>query len=143
MSCLISNSSRGVAKHVQVPSSLHLDPRVFVCTAYVHLHKTQHTKLDPCVVQCVCLGFHPHKKGYHCYHSSSRHINVSMDVILSETKYFLIVINPPLVLKGRYNMVIIVGLIFHGRWNFLVQWEKLFKLINKTRLVYAMKRVNM
>ena len=77
-----------LAQHVQILSVLQLDPRVFGCVAYVHLHKTQRTKLDPCSVRCVFLGFHSQQKGYRCYHPSTRHMYVSMDVTLSETKYF-------------------------------------------------------
>ena len=77
-----------LTQHIQIPSLLHLEPRVFGCAAYVHLQKTQRTKLEPCAVRCVFLGFNPHQKGYRCYHSSSRQMHVSMDVTLSETEYF-------------------------------------------------------
>ena len=77
-----------LTQHVQIPSFLYLEPRVFGCVAYVHLQKSQRTKLDPCAVHYVFLGFNPHQKGYRCYHPSTHHMYVSMDVTFSETKYF-------------------------------------------------------
>lgn len=37
--------------HVSLPSSLNLTSRIFGCVAYVHLHKNQRTKLNPCAVK--------------------------------------------------------------------------------------------
>lgn len=39
-----------LTQYSPIPSLLQLEPRVFGCAAYVHLQKTQRTKLDPCVV---------------------------------------------------------------------------------------------
>ena len=39
-----------LARHIHLPSILILPPRVFGSVAYVHLPKTQRTKLDPCAV---------------------------------------------------------------------------------------------
>ena len=81
---------QALTQHVQIPSLLHLEPRVFGCVAYVHLQKTQRIKLDPCAVCCVFHCFHPHQKGYRCYHLSSHHMYVSMDVTFSEIEYFFL-----------------------------------------------------
>ena len=35
---------------ISLPTTLMLPPRVFGCVAFVHLHKNQRTKLDPCAV---------------------------------------------------------------------------------------------
>ncbi|KAL6330380.1 hypothetical protein AAG906_040309 [Vitis piasezkii] len=56
-----------------------LPPRVFGCVAYVHLHKTQRTKLDSCVLRCLFLGYVVHQKGYQCHDSSTRRTYVTMD----------------------------------------------------------------
>ena len=87
MSFVISTPLEVFAQHVQISSSLQLGQRFFGCVAYVHLHKTQCTKLDPCAVRCVFLSFHPQQKGYRCYHPSTHHMYVSMDVTLSKIKY--------------------------------------------------------
>jgi hypothetical protein len=42
-----------LTQHIQIPSLLHLELRVFGCVAYVHLQKTQRTKLEPCAILCV------------------------------------------------------------------------------------------
>jgi len=34
---------------------------------FVHLHKNQRSKLDPCVVKCLFLGYGLNKKGYKCF----------------------------------------------------------------------------
>lgn len=66
--------------HVSIFSTLHLEPQVFACVAYVHLHKNQRSKLDPCAVRCVFIDFSPQEKGYRCYHPSTRHVYITMDV---------------------------------------------------------------
>lgn len=38
-------------------SVITLSPKVFGCVAYVHVHKHQRTKLDPCAIKCVFLGY--------------------------------------------------------------------------------------
>ncbi|CAL9028934.1 unnamed protein product, partial [Prunus brigantina] len=50
--------------HVSASSMLTLSPKVFGCVVYVHLHQNQRSKLDPCALRCVFLGFSPHQKGY-------------------------------------------------------------------------------
>ena len=53
--------------HISLPSLLMLSPRIFGCVAFVHLHKNQRTKLDPCAIRCLFLGYGLHKKGFRCY----------------------------------------------------------------------------
>lgn len=60
-----------LAEHVTLPYVLMLPPRKFGCVTYVHLHKNQRTKLDPCVVRCIFLGYAAHKKGYRYYDPST------------------------------------------------------------------------
>lgn len=60
-------------------------PRKFGCLAYVHIHKNQRTKLDPCVVRCIFLGYATHKKEYHCYHPTTKRTYVTMDVTFVES----------------------------------------------------------
>lgn len=77
-----------LADHVSLPFTLHLEPRVFGCVTYVHLHKNQWSKLDPCAVQCIFIGFNPQQKGYRCYHPLTRHVYVTMDVTFFEDEPF-------------------------------------------------------
>ena len=76
---------QALAKHTPLPSVLMLPPRVFGCVAYVHLHKNQRTKLDPCARRCLFLGYAFHQKGYRCYDPASNRIYISMDVTFMET----------------------------------------------------------
>lgn len=71
-----------------IPSNLTLTPRVFGCVAFVHLHKHQRTKLDPCALKCVFVEYLPHKKGYKCYHPPTRQFYVTMDVTFSEAEMY-------------------------------------------------------
>ena len=63
-----------LAQHMTLPSVLMLPLRKFGCVTYVHIHKNQRTKLDPCVVRCVFLGYVAHKKGYRCYDPTIRRL---------------------------------------------------------------------
>ncbi|KAM2769841.1 hypothetical protein PS2_012538 [Malus domestica] len=56
--------------------------------AYVHIHKIHRSKLDPCALQCVFVGFVSQQKGYKCYHPKTRHMYVTMDVTFSKSEYF-------------------------------------------------------
>ena len=56
-----------LSTHISLPLLLMLPPRIFGCVAFVHLHKNKRTKLDPCVVRCLFLGYGLHKKGFRCY----------------------------------------------------------------------------
>ena len=53
-----------LSTHISLPSLLMLPPIIFRCVAFVHLHKNQRTKLDPCVVRCLFLGYGLHKKDF-------------------------------------------------------------------------------
>ncbi|CAL8992128.1 unnamed protein product, partial [Prunus brigantina] len=74
--------------HISASSMLTLSPKVFGCVVYVHLHQNQRSKMDPCALCCVFLGFSSHQKGYRCYHPATRHLYVSMDVTFIEDEMF-------------------------------------------------------
>ena len=38
--------------------------KVFGCTSFVHIHKSQRSKLDPIATKCIFLGYSPNQKGY-------------------------------------------------------------------------------
>ena len=77
-----------LATFLPLPSVLVLPPRVFGCVTFVHLHKNQRTKLDPCALRCVFMGYGLHQKGYRCYHPSSRRMYTTMDVTFSESEMY-------------------------------------------------------
>ena len=77
-----------LSQHVTLPSLLLIKPCVFGCVAFVHLHKNQRTKLEPCAVRCIFLGYGTNKKGYRCYDSNKKRVYVIMDVTFVESDNF-------------------------------------------------------
>ncbi|RVW60619.1 Copia protein [Vitis vinifera] len=62
--------------------------KVFGCTAFVHIHKSQHSKLDPTATKCIFLGYSPNQKGYKCYSPTTKKFYTSMDVTFFENQPF-------------------------------------------------------
>ena len=79
---------QSLSTSVSLPSALMLSPRIFGCVAYVHLHKNQRNKLDPCALRCLFLGYATHQKGYRCYDSTTQRSYVTMDVTFLESASF-------------------------------------------------------
>lgn len=79
---------RTLALHCPIPSVLSLTPKIFGCVAYVHVSKTQRSKIDPCAVKCVYLGVGFHQKGYKCYDPNTKKWFVTMDVTFVENESF-------------------------------------------------------
>lgn len=77
-----------LSSHVELPTVLMLDPRIFGCVVFVHLHKNQRTKLDPCAVKCLFLGYGVHKKGYKCFDPITNKTYITMDVTFLESEPF-------------------------------------------------------
>jgi len=67
---------------------LMIPPHIFGCVAFVHLHKNQRTKLDPCAVRCLFLGYGVYKKGYRCLDPTTKHTYTTMDVTFLESNTF-------------------------------------------------------
>ena len=57
-----------------------LPPKVFGCSAFVHIHQKNRTKLDPKSVKCIFLGYSTNQKGYKCYSPRNKKMYNSMDV---------------------------------------------------------------
>lgn len=69
-----------------------IPPMVFGCICYVHVDKSQRSKLNPKSLRCIFLGYAPSQKGYKCYHPLTWQRFVSMDVTFHET---ILVFSPP------------------------------------------------
>lgn len=63
-----------------ISSFLSLPPKIFGCVAYVHVQRTQRSKIDPCAIRCVSLGIGINQKGYKCYEPTERKWYTTMDV---------------------------------------------------------------
>ncbi|KAI5333074.1 hypothetical protein L3X38_023204 [Prunus dulcis] len=61
-----------------------LPPKVFGCVAYVHVYSHQRSKLDPCALGCVFIGYSTTQKDYKCYHPPSQKVHVTLDVTFHE-----------------------------------------------------------
>jgi hypothetical protein len=46
--------------HNKILSSL--DPKVFGCSVFVHIHPHHRNKLDPKSIKCIFLGYSPHQR---------------------------------------------------------------------------------
>lgn len=65
-----------------------IDPKVFGCTVYTHVPRTQRHKLEPCAEKCVFVGYSSTQKGYRCYNPRTRKILVTMNCVFVETEYY-------------------------------------------------------
>ena len=65
-----------------------LQPRIFGCVSFVHIHSNERGKLDPRAVKCVFLGYSSTQKGYKCYQPLSKKFYVSRDVTFNEQESY-------------------------------------------------------
>ena len=77
-----------LSTHFPLPSVLMLPSRVFGCVVFVHFHKNQRTKLDPCAIWCIFLGYGLHRKCYRCYDRTTNRTYITMDVTFLESESF-------------------------------------------------------
>lgn len=62
-----------------------LPPKTFEYICYVHVPKSDRTKLDPKANKCVFLDYGVNKKGYKCFHPPTRRYFVSREVTFFES----------------------------------------------------------
>ncbi|XP_035838498.1 uncharacterized protein LOC110908724 isoform X1 [Helianthus annuus] len=72
----------------KLPPPLTLPPRVFGCTVFPHIPKTERSKLDPCAEKCVFVGYGVNQKGYRCYNPSRRRVITTVHCDFLETEYY-------------------------------------------------------
>ena len=82
-----------------------LPPKIFGCVVFVHLHKNQCTKLEPCAVRCLFLGYGLHKKGFRCYDPKTNQTYTIMDVTFLEFEIFFPSPVPNSSLQGEITQV--------------------------------------
>ena len=73
---------------LSIPSMPNIPPKVFGCTAFVHIPSAARHKLQPRALKCVFVGYGLHQKGYRCFHPTTRRIHVTMDVQFHELQMF-------------------------------------------------------
>lgn len=75
---------------LSIPHLPNLEPRIFGCTAYVHIPKALRTKLHPSATKCVFIGYSDFQKGYRCYDPQTHKLHVTLDVSFHESEpYYL------------------------------------------------------
>ena len=77
-----------LSEFTKIPPALTLQPRIFGCSVFVHIPKTERSKLDPCAEKCVFVGYGVNQKGYRCYNPRRRHIFTTMNCDFLETEFF-------------------------------------------------------
>ena len=55
---------------------------------FVHIPKHERTKLSPCAIKCVFVGYGVHQKGYRCFDPKSNRMFTTMNCNFLETEYF-------------------------------------------------------
>ncbi|CAL2258219.1 unnamed protein product [Prunus armeniaca] len=70
--------------HVSPVSVSKLLPKVFGCIVYVHVYSHQWSKLDPCTLRCVFIGYFSTHNGYKCYHLPIQKVHVTLNVTFHE-----------------------------------------------------------
>ncbi|CAL2245845.1 unnamed protein product [Prunus armeniaca] len=80
-----------------------LPPKVFRCVPYVHVYSYQRSKLDPCILCCVFIGYSTTENGYKCYHIHSQKVHVTLDVTFHEEVSYYVSSSSPIYGGGGVN----------------------------------------
>lgn len=62
--------------------------KTFECICFVHISKSDQSKLDSKALKCIFLSYGVDQKGYKCYHPPTRRKFVSKDVTFFESLPF-------------------------------------------------------
>ncbi|CAN1770862.1 Retrovirus-related Pol polyprotein from transposon TNT 1-94 [Linum perenne] len=74
-----------------------LAPKVFGCTAFIHIAPQNRSKLDPRSLKGVFIGYSATQKGYKCYVPSTKRVYNTRDVTFFESQPFF----PAAVIQGE------------------------------------------
>ena len=77
-----------LSKLTTVPAPLSLPPRIFGSSVFVHIPKHERSKLSPCAVKCVFIGYGINQKGYRCFDPKKRQIFTTMNCDFLESEFF-------------------------------------------------------
>lgn len=66
--------------HPHIRFLSHVPPKIFGCTAFVHVVQQNRSKLDPRSLKCIFLGYSSNQSGYKCYSPQTKKFYNSMDV---------------------------------------------------------------
>jgi hypothetical protein len=61
-----------------------LDPKIFGCSVFVHIHQYNRGKLDPKSIKYIFLGYSPNQKGYKCYSPITKKVHTLIDATFFE-----------------------------------------------------------
>lgn len=62
--------------------------KIFGCTAFVHIHQQNRSKLDPRSLKCIFLGYPPNQKGHKCFSPEIKRFYISIDVTFLENQAY-------------------------------------------------------
>ena len=65
-----------------------IPPKVFDCSAFVHIPQQHWSKLDSKGTKCIFLGYSPNHKGYKCYFPITKRFYTSIDVTYYENQSY-------------------------------------------------------
>ena len=67
-----------------------LNPKVFSCVSFVHIHTPHRGILNPRALKCIFVGYYFPQEGYKCYHPPTKKFLVSTDVtFVEDNSYFV------------------------------------------------------
>ncbi|KAJ8641254.1 hypothetical protein MRB53_017948 [Persea americana] len=70
----------GKANHVTGDESIRMKK--------IWLYPHQRSKLDPCALRCVFVGYSATQKGYKCFHPPTQTLHVTADVTFNESEFY-------------------------------------------------------
>nr|GEZ71705.1 retrovirus-related Pol polyprotein from transposon TNT 1-94 [Tanacetum cinerariifolium] len=77
-----------LSEYTTIPQPLTLQPKVFGCSVFVHIHKSYRDKLDLYAKKYVFVGYGVNQKGYKCYSLKTHRLFTSMNCDFLETQYY-------------------------------------------------------
>lgn len=73
--------------------------RIFGSVCYVHVPKSNRTKLDPKSRKCIFVGYDPCRKGWKCMNPETKNCVTSRDVVFDEVSTYYTISNDVTILE--------------------------------------------